>query len=78
MAYWINESAKAGNSRQIQYMMDADTDKTSLPTSAAPGVQQGEDETIHLPCGKGSLAFSIASGKVFVLNSSDSWVEIGG
>ena len=78
MAYWINESALVGNMKQVQYLMDTDTDKTSLPTSTTPGVQQGVDQTMHLPCGKGSVALSIASGKIFMLNSSDSWVEIGG
>ena len=74
MAYWINESAKVGNGRQLQYFMDTDADKNNLPTSSAPGVPQGDDQTLHLPCGKGSLSLSIASGKVFVLNSSDQWV----
>lgn len=78
MAYWINESAKVGTMRQLQYIMDTDTDKTSLPTSTTAGTQQGTDQTAHLPCGKGSMALSIASGKMFVLNSSNSWVEMGG
>lgn len=78
MAYWINESAKAGNTRQFQYIMDTDSDKNSLPTSTSAGTQQEQDEVLHLPCGKGSMALSIASGKIFMLNSSDSWVEIGG
>jgi len=57
--------------------MDADTDKNNLPTVAADGVPQGDSVT-HLKCGKGSTAFSIDSGKMFMLNSSNSWVEIGG
>ena len=43
MAYWINESAKVGTMRQLQYIMDTDTDKTSLPTSTTAGTQQGTD-----------------------------------
>lgn len=78
MAFWINESAKVGNARQLQFIMDSDSDKNNLPTSSTSGTQQGNDTVVNLPCGKGSTAFSIASGKVFILNSSDSWVEIGG
>ena len=78
MAYWIEESASVGNARQITYLMDTDTDKDSLPTTSAPGVQQGEDEVMHMPCGKGSKALSIESGSVFILNSNDEWIKIGG
>lgn len=77
MAYWINDTARFSPTRQIQYIMDADTDKNNLPTVAADGVPQGDSVT-HLKCGKGSTAFSIDSGKMFMLNSSNSWVEIGG
>ena len=78
MAYWIDASTKANNSRQFSFYMDTDADKNSLPTTVASGVQQGEDTVSCLPCGKGSTAFSIASGSVFVLNSNNEWMKIGG
>lgn len=78
MAYWIDATTKANSSRQFSFYMDADVDKNSLPTTVASGVQQGEDTVSCLPCGKGSTAFSIASGSVFVLNSNNEWTKIGG
>lgn len=78
MAYWIDASTKANNSRQFTYFMDTDSDVNSLPTSTASGAKQGNDEVSCLPCGKGSAALSIATGKVFMLNSSNVWTEIGG
>ena len=75
--YWIDASTKANNSRQFQFLMDTDADKNNLPTSTSSGVKQG-DEVSCLPCGKGSTALSIATGKIFVLNSNDVWTEIGG
>ena len=78
MAYWINESAKVGNGRQISYYLDADSDVANLPTTTTSGVKQGADEVSCLPCGKGSAALSISSGKFYVLNSNNVWTEIGG
>lgn len=77
MAYWINDTAPFSPTRQMQYIMDADTDKDNLPTATAEGASQ-DDSVTHLKCGKGSTALSIESGKIFMLNSSNSWVEIGG
>lgn len=78
MAYWINESAKVGSGRQISYYLDADSDVANLPTTTTSGVKQGTDEVSCLPCGKGSAALSIGSGKVYILNSNNVWTEIGG
>ena len=78
MAYWIDATTKSNNGRQWQFYVDSDSDIRKLPTSSAPGTQQGDDTVSCLPCGKGSVAFSIASGNLFVLNSSDNWVQIGG
>ena len=77
MAYWIKDTAQYSPSRQIQYIMDADSDKSDLPTSTANGTSQGDSVT-HLKCGKGSVALSISSGKIFILDSDDDWTEIGG
>ena len=78
MAYWINDTVKVGNARQLQFYMDADADVANLPNLTTKGAQQGEDEASNLPCGKGSTAFSIGSGSVFILNSSNVWTKIGG
>lgn len=78
MAYWIDETAKVGNRRQLSFFMDTDADINSLPTSSALGTQQGDDIVSCLYCGKGSAAISIESGKIYILNSNDQWIAIGG
>lgn len=77
MAYWINDSVPYSPSRQVQYFMDSDSDKDNLPTSSVEGASQGDSVTSK-ECGKGSIALSIGSGKLFVLDSEDNWTEIGG
>ena len=77
MAFWFKAGSNPGSSRQVEFIMDSDSDKSKLPTSSAPGTQQDTDDVINLPVGKGSMAFSIATGKIFMLNSSDTWVEVG-
>lgn len=77
MAYWINDTARYSPSRQIQFFMDSDSDKSDLPTSSAEGEPQ-DDTVTHKKVGKGSTALSISSGKVFMLDSEDNWTEIGG
>lgn len=78
MAYWIAAGGNPGASRQVQFYMDEDSDKNNLPTASASGVKQGGDSASYLPVGKGSVALSISSGKLFILNSSDEWVQMGG
>lgn len=75
--YWIDDTAPIRNARQMNFFLDSDADKDSLPTTTSRGVQQGLDTISCLPCGKGSAALSIASSKVFILNSNDKWIEIG-
>lgn len=75
--YWMNESVKVGNMRQLQFYMDGDADVNNLPTLIASGVKQGDDDVSCLPCGKGSLAISFQSGKIYALNSSNQWVAVG-
>ena len=76
MAYWFVSGANPSGSKQKQYMMDSDSDITSLPTATSNGVKQADDVT-HLSCGRGSMAISISSGKIYVLNSQNSWEEFG-
>lgn len=77
MAYWLNDAVPYNPSRQAQFFMDTDMDKNSLPTSTADGVPQNDTVT-HKKVKKGSTALSILSGKVFILDSNDTWTEIGG
>lgn len=77
MSYWIDESDKVGSRRQLSFFIDSDDDVSSLPTSSSPGIQQENDNISYLCCGKGSVALSIESGKVFMLDSSDQWREVG-
>ena len=76
MAYWFKAGVNPGSSKQFEYIMDSDNDLTDLPNTSADGTSQGDDIT-HLKCEKGSTAFSIDSGNVYVLNSSDEWTNVG-
>lgn len=78
MAYWFKAGSNSGSSRQIEFLMDSDADVSSLPTSSQNGTKQQNDDVSHLKCGKGSVALSIGTGNVFILNSNDFWVKIGG
>lgn len=44
------------------YILDTDADAANLPAT----------------CAAGSTALSCASGKVFIVNASGAWVELGG
>lgn len=77
MAYWIDHKESYVPGRQVQFFMDSDADIANLPTSAAIGVQQ-DDSVASQKVAKGSIALSIESGSVYILNSNDSWVKIGG
>lgn len=77
MAYWIDSSQKYTGTRQIKFFMDSDEDTSLLPTSTEEGTEQ-DDTVTHLKVSKGSSAFSIASGKTYILDSTDNWQEVGG
>ena len=75
--YWISESSKNyGSSQQVPFYCDSSADIANLPTSQNAGVQQGEDTVSCLPCAKGSSCFCIGDSSLYVLNSSDAWVEV--
>ena len=48
--------------RRYDYIMDTDADVENLPKT----------------CAAGSTALSAASGKMFIVNASGDWVELGG
>lgn len=79
MAYWIDESDPGrlmSSSKQIPFWADDDSDIDNLPTSSAPGVQQGNDTVSCRPCGKGSTCTVIGDGSgaaVYALKSTDEW-----
>lgn len=50
------------NHRQYDYILDTDSDVQDLPNT----------------CASGSTALSCASGKIFIVNASGAWVELGG
>ena len=54
--------------RPNDFIIDSDEDVSTLPTSATGNVKTG----------KGSMALSIESGSLFILNSDDEWVTLGG
>ena len=72
--YWMIKQDGNGYYRMSQYFMDADADVANLPTSQAAGTVQ-QDGTSHLPTGRGSIAMSLESGTMYILNSNDEWIE---
>ena len=63
---------KGENDKQLQFIVDADSDISKLPTSTTKG-QNGEGCVAI-----GSMAMSIGSGKIFVLASNNTWTVVGG
>lgn len=75
--YWISNDSKIyGSSKQVPFYCDSSADIANLPTSQNAGVQQGEDNVSCLPCAKGSSCFCIGDSTLYILNSSDVWVEV--
>ena len=75
--YWFNESSKQnGSSRQVEFYCDTVADIANLPTSQRYGVKQDDDNVSNEPVDKGSTCLCIGSSSLYILNSSDNWVEI--
>lgn len=68
MAYILH---KGEEERQFQFFIDKDSDISGLPTSTRKG--SNGDGCVSI----GSIAISMESGKLFVLNSSDVWTKVG-
>ena len=77
MSYWIDDSAPVGRTSRkvVSFMADSDSDIPDLPTSSSEGVSQG-DSTTHMKVARGSSCLSLGSGSLFILNSSDQWIEV--
>lgn len=73
--YWVIRRTSVGSAAITEFGMDTDADLADLPTSATEGLDQG-DGVSHLIVDNGSTAFSVASSKTFMLNSSNVWTEI--
>ena len=76
MAYWINQAGNKNRPNWRQFYCDTDTDIVNLPTSAVEGVKQDGDSTAHKCCSVGSECLVLGSTSVYILNSSDTWVEL--
>ena len=61
---------KPDEENQKKFIIDDDADTTDLPTSSDFGAN-GEGKVAF-----GSVAFSINSSKIYVLDSTDNWVEV--
>ena len=77
--YWIDEnSSPKGTPRgeQKSFFADAVSDIANLPTSSTLGVKQGDDEESYKCVLPGASCFVIATGDLYILNSSDVWTKI--
>lgn len=80
--YWIDTSDPGrlnSSDRQIAFWADDEGSLSELPTTSAPGVQQGDDTVSCKPVGKGSTCMVIGNGTgatLYVLNSNDEWVRM--
>lgn len=80
--YWIDTSDPGrlnSSDRQIPFWADDESSLSELPTTSAPGVQQGDDTVSCKPVGKGSTCMVIGDGSgamLYVLNSNDEWVRL--
>lgn len=74
MAYWIDntDSDQTGNTKA--FMCDAASDISSLPTSSAEG--GGDDIVARQKVAKGSSCLCLGEGTLYILNSSDIWVQL--
>lgn len=79
MAYWIDEhdpDIAGGTSNQRSFYCDNTADIPNLPGIDRYGVQQGDDTVSCQPVGAGSSCLCIGAGSLYILNSTDVWVEV--
>ena len=76
MAYWINQAGNKNRPNWRQFYCDTDADISTLPTSTTKGTKQNGDSTAHKCCSVGSECLVLGTTSVYVLNSSDKWVEL--
>ena len=71
--YWID-----GTLKQVMFIADSASDVSNLPTMTSEGNQQGDDNVSNKKVAMGSKCLIIETGEVYILNSSNQWVKIGG
>jgi hypothetical protein len=71
--YWID-----GTLKQVMFIADSASDVNNLPTMTTEGTQQGVDNVSNNKVAMGSKCLIIPTGEVYILNSSNQWVKIGG
>ena len=76
MSYWIHQIGNSSRPNYKSFYMDSDSDLSKLPTSIAEGIMSNADFVAHKCCSIGSDAFSIASGKKYVLDSDNTWRSV--
>ena len=73
--YWLDSSRKFKTPGRKAFLMDSDNDVQNLPTIVADGVIQDENNVNNQKVVVGSVAYSIDSGNIFILNSQSVWKQ---
>lgn len=77
--YWIDINTapkQTPRGEQKAFFADAVADIANLPKTTAYGVKQGDDEDSCKPVLAGSSCFVIATGEVYILDSTETWTKI--
>ena len=62
------------NENRIAFLCDETADISTLPTTTQPGTQMAPNNVSCDPVDSGSMAYVIATGDVYILDSTDVWV----
>lgn len=77
--YWIDINAtpkQTPRGEQRAFFADAVSDVSNLPTSSTLGVKQGDDNESFKCVLPGATCLVIATGEVYILNSSNVWTKL--
>ena len=77
--YWIDINTtpkQTPRGEQRAFFADAVSDISNLPTSSTLGVKQGDDEESYKCVLPGATCLVIATGELYMLDSTDTWVKI--
>lgn len=76
--YWIQNSGNGHNAAWKRFYCDTGDDITALPTMTDKGSEDKcVDDTDREICAIGSECISLGEGKLYVLNSENSWEVFG-
>lgn len=74
--YWLDSSQQyTGFPTQRDFYCDTPDDIENLPTSVAPGVQQGDDTISCQIVSPGSSCMCLSPATLYFLNSKDEWKD---